>query len=104
MFLTLPLPLQLCTRAQAEGPSIWAGTTNGTVAVISLAPVDPAAPQGPIGMIPKAELNLDRTAHQGSVNRVAEVFCAPANTAVLVSGDIMGLLVVCVPSLSLSTL
>lgn len=45
-------------------------------------------------MIAKAELNVDKAAHQGSINRVAEVFCAPANTAVLISGDILGVLVV----------
>lgn len=89
------LNVQLCTRAQADAPSIWAATTNGTLAVISLAPADPAAPQGAIAMVAKKELNLDRAAHQGSINQVAEVFCGPANTSVLISGDIMGVLVVC---------
>eukprot|EP00892_Ulva_mutabilis_P008691 jgi/Ulvmu1/6194/UM028_0050.1 len=84
----------LCTRAQAETPSIWAATTNGTLAVISLAPADAPAPQGTIVMTPKAELNLDRSAHQGAINRVTEVFCAPANTSVLISGDMLGALVV----------
>lgn len=86
--------VQLCTRAQAEAPSIWAATTNGTLAVISLAPADVAAPQTGIAMVAKAELNLDRAAHHGAINRVSEVFCAPANTSVLISGDILGVLVV----------
>lgn len=50
-------------------------------------------------MVAKAGLNLDRTAHQGAINRVTEVFCAPANTAVLISGDILGVLVVRSPGI-----
>jgi hypothetical protein len=87
----------LCTKAPAECPSIWATTTAATLAVVDIKPADtPAmgAPAGPLVMVPKAELNGDKKAHAASITRVAEVYCAAANTSVLITGDYQGILAV----------
>ena len=77
----------MCTRAQSDRPSLWACTVAGTIAVVHL---DSVPDTGSVTMVPTAEVNSDKSVHQGAIMVVAEAFVTAAGSSVLLSGDIAG--------------